>query len=284
MLAFTLFLYERFHLRPRSLTAVNVDFYFCEFVHHIWRVHEGARRQLVVNAKHGLLLKFGYQLKSAFPQSDRCLITWKKNQPVLSALPVPQTWLDVIAFITVKSGHGIFGLGLLVAFDACLRVSELRGLRGSDILLPEDSRDSGRACGLRLRMTKTGRNQLAKVSDPAVIRVLRALKDFTLPEERVFMGVSRAFFNKLLFHACRVLKLPITFTMHSLRHGRATMKFLNGEHPESIRLEGRWASPHSMETYLQMCASLLLSVACTPEVSSLFSSGPLLRANILRYM
>ena len=261
-----------------------MDLYFCEFVNYIWRTHEGARRQLVVNAKHGVLMKLGYRFQHSFSQSDRCLITWKKRQPVISALPVPQTWLDVLAFIIVQRGHGIFGLGLLVAFDACLRVSELRLLRGNDILLPEDSRDSGRACGLRLRVTKTGRNQFARVHDPAVIQVLRFLKGITLPEERVFMGVSSVFFNRLLFTACRTLKLPITFTMHSLRHGRATMKFLNGEHPESIRLEGRWASPHSMEIYLQMCASLLLSVACAPEISPLFDAGPLLRANILRYM
>ena len=98
------------------------------------------------------------------------------------------------------------------------------------------------------------------------------------------MGVNGAFFNRLLSKACRILNLPVNFTMHSLRHGRATMKFLDGQPPDQIRLEGRWASPHSMEIYLQMCASLLLSVSCPKELLTLFDDGPLLRRRILRFM
>ena len=138
---FKVFLFERYHMLPTSLTRSTVDFYFCEFVEHVWKINEGKKRQSVVNAKHGFLLKFGYRFKKCFPQSDRCLITWKKGQPVLSALPVPQRWLDVLAYIVVRSGHGLFGIGLLVAFDACLRASELCGLYGSDILLPGDNRE-----------------------------------------------------------------------------------------------------------------------------------------------
>ena len=39
----------------------------------------------------------------------------------------------------------------------------------------------------------------------------------------------------------QLLGLPAVFTMHSLRHSRATLGFLNGDLPEVIRLEGRWA-------------------------------------------
>ena len=258
-----------------------MDYYFCDFVDFIWRKYKGKRRQLCVNAKHGILLELGFRFKHRFSQSDRCLIAWKRNQPVLSALPIPQRWLDVFAWLILRKGHGLLGLGLLVAFAGCLRASELLGLHGSDILLPGDSRDSSNTCGLRLRRTKTGRNQFARISDPAVITVLSFLKCITPANSRIFKGLSGLTFNNMLKWVCNTVGLSFYFTMHSLRHGAATHKFLGGEAPETIRLEGRWASGSSMETYLQACASLLISLSCPPSLVDLFAFGPQLRTRIL---
>ena len=203
---------------------------------------------------------------------------------MLSALPMPQRWLDVMVYVLVKQGHGLLGLGLLVAFAGCLRASELCGLYGADILLPDDSRDSHGVCGLRLRQTKTGPNKFARVRDPAVIAVLRFLKAITPTDSKVFMGVTGQRFNSLLRLACDQLGLSVVFTMHSLRHGAATMRFLGGDSPESIRIDGRWASANSMETYLQACAALLLTLSCSPKLLPIFDRGPTIRSRILRYL
>ena len=78
----------------------------------------------------------------------------------------------MLAMLNIMRGKVLLGLGLVVAFEGFLRVGELCRLRGSDILLPEDCVDSFDNCGLRIRVAKTGHNQFARISDPAVIVVL----------------------------------------------------------------------------------------------------------------
>ena len=81
----------------------------------------------------------------------------------------------------------------------------------------------------------------------------------------------------------QLLGLPI-FTMHSLRHGRATLGFLNGDLPEVIRLEGRWAAKKSMELYLQAATSLLMALKAPLELDFLLAEGPFIRGAILRFV
>ena len=255
---FLRYIWFYYRLSLDDLSSSNIDFYFSEFTSYMWRKHQGGRRQCCVNAKQGALLVLGYHLKPCFSQSDRCMVAWKRRQPVNSALPMPQRWLDVMAWLLARKGNGLQAIGLLVAFGSSLRVSELLGLYGLDILIPNDPRQSGTAAGFRLRTTKTGPNKFARINDPLLIPLLRFLKQITPPSHLVFSGDSRASFNRLLLWACRKLKLSFHFTMHSLRHGSAVKRFLDGEAPDLIRLEGRWSSLHSMETYLQTHTSLLL--------------------------
>ena len=98
------------------------------------------------------------------------------------------------------------------------------------------------------------------------------------------MGATGKHFNILLRRACDLLGLSVVFTMHSLRHGAATMRFLAGDSPEAIRIDGRWASATSMETYLQACAALLLTLSCSPRLLPVFDRGPTIRSRILRYL
>ena len=144
--------------------------------------------------------------------------------------------------------------------------------------------DSFQNCGLRIRYAKTGRSQFARISDPAVISVLRYLKLVTGAEDLVMRGTTGAEMNAALKWATGILGLSFHFTMHSLRHGRATMGFLGGDPAEQVRLEGRWASRKSMEIYLQAVTALLLQLACPAALSSLFKLGPLFRGVLLRFV
>ena len=280
---FIRFLFYYFRITPSSLSPVNLDFYFCEFVSYMWRKHSGGHRQLCVNAKHGILFVIGYHLKDCFPRANRCLITWKRRQPVVSALPIPQRWLDIMCFLLSRRGYWRHAAGLLLAFGGCLRVSELLGLHGLDVLVPDDPRQSGSAVGLRLRKTKTGPNKFARIRDPLLVPLLRFLKVITPPESLIFEGISNYTLNKLLGWCSTVLRLDVRFTMHSLRHGAAVKRFLDGDSPDLIRLEGRWSALYTMETYLQTCASLLLSFQCPPRLVDVLSAGPCVRKRFLHF-
>ena len=129
----------------------------------------------------------------------------------------------------------------------------------------------------------TGKNQFARIQDPAVITILEYLRLMTADDALVFRGATERDFNSVLRYGCQLLGLPI-FTMHSLRHGRATLGFLNGDLPEVIRLEGRWAAKKSMELYLQAATSLLMSLKAPIELEFLLAEGPFIRGAILRFV
>ena len=235
----------------------ELDIYFELFCDECFSVFKGRRRQMCVNALQGVLLVHGHQLKTLLPCSRRALSAWGKHVPTKSALPLPQHWVDVIAVCGILRGYGVLSLGLVIAFKSYLRVGELCRLRGSDILVDVLASSGSAGCGLRIRVAKTGRNQFARVRDPSVIGILRFLKARTAGEELVFQGATPRIFNGLLKLLCQQLGLVQHFTMHSLRHGRASKGHLDREMPEHIRLDGRWASAKSMETYLQAATSLL---------------------------
>ena len=264
-----------------AASRLLLDECFEFFVDKCYQHFGGSRRQLCVNALQGVLLEHGHQLRNSFPCSRRALTAWTRTVPTRSALPLPQHWVDVFAAVAVLRGYGVLGLGLVVCFDGYLRVSELCNLHGSDILVESRSTSGSTGCGLRIRKAKTGKNQFARITDPLVIDVLRLLKSITPADQLVFKGATPRFFNKLLTLLCHTLDIKHRFTMHSLRHGRASKAHLDREPPEHIRLDGRWASSTSMEGYLQAAVSLLQTLTCSDDLQSLFRMGPACRAALV---
>ena len=265
----------------RLIQEESLDVCFEMFCDACYNVFEGRRRQLCVNALQGVLWVHGHQLKSLFPCSRRALSAWNKVAPSRSALPLPQEWVDLVAVCGLFGGYGILSFGFVIAFEGYLRVGELCRLRGSDILVDGLVRSGSTGCGLRIRVAKTGRNQFARIKDPHVITILRFLKGSTDAESLVFHGATPRLFNALLKLLCAQLGLSQPFTMHSLRHGRASKGHLDGELPEHVRLEGRWASSKSMETYLQAAAALLQTLQCPPVLRSLLPLGPVFREHLV---
>lgn len=264
-----------------AISQSVLDECFESFVDQCFQFFDGRRRQLCVNALQGVLLEHGYQLRDRFPRSRRALTAWTRVVPTKSALPLPQHWVDVFAAVAILRGYGVMGLGLVVCFDGYLRVSELCNLRGSDILIGSRSSSDSRGSGLRIRKAKTGNNQFARITDPVVIDVLRLLSDLTPAEELVFKGATPRLFNRLLTLLATTLRVHHRFTMHSLRHGRASKAHLDREPPEQIRVDGRWASNSSMEGYLQAAVSLLQTLTVSVELQKLFQSGPTCRAALV---
>ena len=126
-------------------------------------------------------------------------------------------------------------MALHVIFHGFLRGVELAWLSREDILLPEDVVGVS-TCGLRVRESKTGPNQWAWILDPAVIPMLRYLRSVTPPGGRVFP--SQKELNSSLAWCTELCNIDASFTVHSLRHGRASLETLLRTHPEEIRRLG----------------------------------------------
>ena len=178
-----------------TLSTFALDSCMEAFIEDCYRVFQGSRRQLCVNAMLGVRQVLGHQHRFTFVNSQRAVAGWKRLHPSVSAPPLPQNWVDVIALVTILLGRRWIGLGLVLAFDGFLRVGELVQLRGQDLLIPTTSRDAQSAFGVSIREAKTGKLQFARIRDPAVARILRFLKLSTAPGELVFRGATRADFN-----------------------------------------------------------------------------------------
>ena len=161
-------------------------------------------------------------------------------------------------------GNARAGVGVLLAYEGYLRVSELLGLRREHVLLPAQAavdfgvRDTH--CGLHLPSTKRGVNQFVRIVDPAIIRYLQWLVSTTPPGGLLFPALTPRKLNHLIRVSLRLWGLPDDFSMHSLRHGRAAAQFLADVHPDVIRREGRWSVLFSMEPYLQAALALTLQL------------------------
>ena len=216
--------------------------------------------------------------------ADR-MLAWDRLHHVRHYPPLPKTWLHLVALRCATAGYVAEAIALELSFACFLRHQELRGLHRSDLLL--DSAESGRGpsdgvgAGLRLRMTKTGRDKWAQLDDPLVIELVAGYAA-DLPPEGLLFDFPPVHLNTILREVCGKLGLPTVYTMHSLRHGAASHAAMEGVPPEQIRARGRWAAEKSMQTYLQQVRSLLTIRSLPPHLVPVIPDVPALRARHLR--
>ena len=218
--------------------------------------HNGRPLYLFKNAVFGVELMEG--LQGHLRMSRSTLKGWQSLEQSQKAPPMPEDFAAMVALTAALMGGPPQGMAILVAFDAYLRSSEVAGLRVSDVNFIKDER-----AVLRIRASKTGRDQSAQVRHPQVILALRALvcnrlhevgKEgslFNLPSGQVY---ARAF-KRWVQALSPGIRIP--FVPHSLRHGGATRDFLAGVEVARIQQYGRWRDPKSALHYIQNCPALL---------------------------
>jgi hypothetical protein len=131
-------------------------------------------------------------------------------------------------------------------------------MRCSEILLPARLAP-GQQPGVSIAVAKTGLHQFARLTMPVSVALLELLCAEVASDDLLF-PFPPAHMNAVLHRAVSALGLPGSFTMHCTRHGKAASCHLAGVPPETIRLLGRWASPRSMEIYLQAVCSALTAL------------------------
>lgn len=260
-----------------GVTAPVLDAWCTEFVGDLYTEFDGHMYHIASQLCHGIFFVMGERYRGHLPELARVCRAWRVRSPGESHQPMPASWVDLVAVTLGSKGNLRLAMGILVAFDSFLRISELLRLTREDVLLADDaralgSREGGMMGGLRLRTTKTGRNQFAPIRADDTHHYLRWLCEVTPPGAPLF-PFSPAEFNEALGSACTSLGLPI-FTAHSLRHGAASHAALRGIDPEVIRRWGRWKVPHSMDTYLQQVQALLLRCTAPPALEPFLARAP----------
>ena len=209
------------------------------------------------------------ELKYQLPRAAQAQRGWAKLFPGQSYPPLTWELAVTIAVQLARNGNTRHGIGVVLAFDCLLRVSELVALRREDVMDSGDARAGfeHRGTMLLLRHTKTGKNKSVAVLDPSVIELLRGLVRTTAPGARLF-PFSAASFRRSLKGTCAHLGLSARYVPHSLRHGGATRYYhVFGWSVEDVMERGRWASTKSAKLYIQSGVALLGAIAVPPAVA-----------------
>jgi integrase len=147
--------------------------------------------------------------KGQLAKSALALRGWARMMPSQQYPPLAWDLAVVIGVHLAVNGRWALGVGTLLAFDCYLRVGELCGLRRKDVADCGDPRMGAVYTGmaLRLKHTKTGKNQWVEVRSP-VVRTLQLLLRSLLvrtardPYARLF-PVSTAKYRKHFKARCR---------------------------------------------------------------------------------
>lgn len=118
-----------------------------------------------------------------------------------------------------------------------------------------------------------GRSQFAVIYDPGTIAWLKWLAH-EVPGLLKLWPSSR---YKLVCVLNKVLELAelseLEFTLGSFRPGRVTDLFLSGDHPGTIKFQGRWKSDSAFSAYFQEAMSALVWSGLEPGLEDIMSNS-----------
>jgi len=165
---------------------------------------------------------------------------------------------------------------MLLSHDAWLRISEVSGLRASDVVDTRDQADVvGRGVSVFLAEAKTGRRQAVMIDDPEIAALLLWWRARVVQAsgESAYLFPAVPALRAALERSLAVLGVPhgrgLGYVWHSFRHGGASRAFLAGRDMSAILLRGRWAVESSGRHYIQAGRQLLLGIALPAVVHEL---------------
>jgi integrase len=156
-------------------TSTNeLDELLLDYFHQLYE--DGHGKSLAVTTLYGILLRMPH-LKYQLHASHQTIRAWSRIVPYQSYPPLTWELAVIIAIQMTRAGYICYGIGVLVAFDALLRVSELCSLMITDIADDGDRRISTEHKGMliHLRSTKTGKNQWVNIVNPSIKLLIRWL-------------------------------------------------------------------------------------------------------------
>jgi integrase len=145
-----------------------------DYIHHLYESGRGKSKASMT--LYGIINVLP-NLNGKLPKSAQAVRGWNKQVPGRSYPPLTWELAVTIAVQMCRSGHYQYGVGVLLAFDCFLRVSELCGITKDNIADTGDHRIGVEHKGtlISLPTTKTGKNLWVEIRDPSVLTLVRPL-------------------------------------------------------------------------------------------------------------
>lgn len=164
-------------------------------------------------------------------------------------------------------GHARLGAGLLAQVVSGMRPSEMLGVRGKDLLFPEQRGSTLFEHPLVIALgvktgTKSKRPQVAVISSkyPYLVEILRSIVAHTAQENLLFPYTINHY-RSLIHQVESSLGLSVGWGAHSPRAGFASDARAAGVPFEEVREAGRWQSDTSLRTYLDIVSAFDIQVS-----------------------
>lgn len=157
-----------------------------------------------------------------------------------------------------RGGAAYLDTVVLLLFELCARISEIRMLRWEQIEWGWTDRRGQRRGLITWPTTKAGEAQTVPLT-------LRARDELRRQKRRIVESpwcfpspvkadrpIGYEAISEAWKRALRDLEMPTTLRLHDLRHGRATQMIEAGVPPHKAQRAGRWRSRASMDRYVHM--------------------------------
>ncbi len=204
--------------------------------------------------------------KGHLPWCRACVAAWGVVHVAKHTVPMARDPAAFVGAHVAGVGHPRLGAGVVVQRAGGMRPSELLGILGMDVMLPEH-RGSGNtreqvviALGVRAG-TKAKRAQTVIITDPIIVAVVRWLWESCASTD-LLVGYTYAQYHRILDRACaRAGISELGFTPHSPRSGFASDCIADGLGvPKTMEL-GRWLSETSLRTYVDITSAAAIMVS-----------------------
>ena len=286
--------------RVLTANANEVDCWLEAFVNSLYDIRATKKGALRI-AKHGVL--FIQVVKPRFKQklnaSWATIKAWEEQRPSQLRSPLPIVLLVSILCRSrlyaeraedPKEQHRwrIFSCLVGLGFFGMLRPGEILKLRHIDVGLPNQL-SFGAPC-ITLRITKPknfrqlGHSQFVVIVQPDVCNWVTWACSTLQNKQDLLWDDSAARFRRM-FKKCvqSFLRVNSNFTPASLRAGGATFMFDCCQDVGRLRLAGRWASPQSLEHYIQVAKAQQLTISINASANKKISNL-LLRGSFLLHL
>ena len=213
------------HWEETAVDAKDLDELLVDYFHEL--LDKGYGPHKAVCCYYGLVM-LAPSIKNRLPIAKQAL----KGYQCLSSVAYPPMKRQLVHLVAVdlhQRGRSDMALAVLVGFEALLRIGEVVGLHVADTVDAEDDRlPLGvrlEGFSLRLRVTKTGSEQWARIEDPFVSRLLRArIAGMQKRSTAKLFSFSASQLRRAFKQSCKRVGLGDEYVVHSLRHGRATVR------------------------------------------------------------
>ena len=233
--------------QPLPRHESEMDPILCAYAEVLWQ--EGESKQDLANVLSALEFEEGslrYHLRCAW----RLYGAWKKSELQQQCTPMLAKWCRAVAGAALARSWPEEAFLFLLAFDCLLRSVEAATLCPINLEI-NDAATMGTVClSASKGQTRSGIKEMITISDPALVRWAKALKDLKRPGDLLMTGGSKALRRKFKICVEDVGLQDRNLQLYSLRRGGATEVFRSSGSFHEVANRGRWKNLRTARIYV----------------------------------